>query len=48
MTLIADEQPSLPAMSAAVEIDRSEAIRLIDHLRQVFGIGRQELREIQG
>lgn len=48
VTLIADEQPSLPAMSAAVEIDRSEAIRLIDHLRQVFGIGRQELREIQG
>ncbi len=48
VTLIVDEQPSLPAMSAAVEIDRSEAIRLIDHLRQVFGIGRQELREIQG
>lgn len=47
VTLIADEQPSLPNMSAAVEIDRSEAIRLIDHLRQVFGIGRQELREIQ-
>lgn len=47
MTLIADEQPSLPNMSAAVEIDRSEAIRLIDHLRQVFGIGLQELREIQ-
>lgn len=47
MTLIADEQPSLRNMSAAVEIDRSEAIRLINHLRQVFGIGLQELREIQ-
>lgn len=48
MTLIADENPSMANMAAAVEIDRREAIRLIDHLRQVFGIGRQELREIQG
>ena len=47
VTLIADENPSMPNRSAAVEIDRSEAIRLIDHLRQVFGIGLQELREIQ-
>ena len=48
VTLIADEQPSLLNMSASVEIDRSEAIRLINHLRQVFGIGTQELAEIQG
>lgn len=48
MTLIADENPSMANMAAAVEIDRAEAIRLIDHLRQVFGIGRQEMREIQG
>lgn len=48
VTIIADENPSMANMAAAVEIDRSEAIRLIDHLRQVFGIGRQELREIQG
>lgn len=47
MTLIADENPSMANMAAAVEIDRAEAIRLIDHLRQVFGIGRQELAEIQ-
>lgn len=47
LTLIADENPSMANMAAAVEIDRSEAIRLIDHLRQAFGIGRQELREIQ-
>jgi len=47
VTLIADENPSMPNRAAAVEIDRAEAIRLIDHLRQVFGIGLQELREIQ-
>ncbi len=47
VTMIADEQPSLPNMSSAVEIDRTEAIRMINHLRQVFGIGRQELLEIQ-
>jgi len=46
--MIADENPSLPDRSAAVEINRSEAIRLVDHLRQAFGIGLQELREIQG
>lgn len=48
VTLIADEHPSVPNMAASVEIDRTEAIRLINHLRQVFGIGHQELREIQG
>lgn len=48
LTLLVDENPSMQERSAAVEIDRSEAIRLIDHLRQVFGIGRQELRDIQG
>ena len=47
VTLIAYEQPSMPNMAAAVELDRSEAIRLINHLRQVFDIGLQELREIQ-
>lgn len=47
VTLIADEHPSVPNMAASVEIDRTEAIRLINHLRQVFGIGRQELAEIQ-
>lgn len=46
VSLIADEHPSGPNSSAAVEIDRSEAIRVIDHLREVFGIGRQELRQI--
>mgnify|MGYP007100249980 CR=1 FL=1 len=46
VSLIADEQPSAPNGSASVEIDRSEAIRLIDHLREVFGIGGQELRNI--
>ena len=48
VSVIVDERPDGPEMSAAVEIDRAEAIRLIDHLRQVFGIGLQELREIQG
>lgn len=48
VSLIADEQPSEENTAAAVEIDRSEAIRLINHLRQVFGIGTQELAEIQG
>lgn len=47
VTLIADENPSMPNRSAAVEIDRSEAIRLIDHLRQQFDISAHELREIQ-
>jgi len=47
ITLIADEQPAAANMAASVEIDRTEAIRLINHLRQVFGIGRQELSEIQ-
>ena len=49
VSVIVDERPDGPEieMSAAVEIDRAEAIRLIDHLRQVFGIGLQELREIQ-
>lgn len=47
ITLIADEQPAAANMAASVEIDRTEAIRLINHLRQVFGIGRQELAEIQ-
>lgn len=46
VSLIADESPSAPNGAASVEIDRSEAIRVIDHLREVFGIGRQELREI--
>lgn len=47
VSLIADEQPSGENTAASVEIDRSEAIKLIDHLRQVFRIGHQELREIQ-
>ncbi len=46
VSIIADENPSTPNGAAAVEIDRSEAIRVIDHLREVFGIGRQELRNI--
>lgn len=47
VTLIADENPSMPNRSAAVEIDRAEAIRLIDHLRQQFDISAHELRELR-
>ena len=48
MTLLASEHPAGLRASAAVQLERDEAIQVIDHLRQVFGIGLQELREIQG
>mgnify|MGYP003489258940 FL=1 len=48
MTLLASEHPAGLRGSAAVQIERDEAIQVINHLRQVFGIGLQELRQIQG
>lgn len=47
MTLLASEDPAGVHASAAVQIDRDEALQVINHLRQVFGIGRQELGEIK-
>lgn len=48
MTLLVSEDPAGVHKGAAVQLNRDEAKLLVDHLRQAFGIGRQELREIHG